>query len=307
MLEINKGARAMKNTLSIFAIATVMTLFQGSPAMASNHTSPDGKYSFQLETDGYSLPTWYWNGYTFVEGRRGQRYNIRVTNHSPRRVEAVVTVDGRDAISGQLGDYRKNRGYVIEPWGSVLIRGFRTSWSDVAGFYFTDIENSYSARMGSSAHVGVIGVAVFEEKSRQKPRRPIHIAPAPKKRGLGTGYGNSAPADHTEESAQSYNADGAPARERSRNSHGASSAPAPRQNIGTGYGDREYSPATSTEFRRSSRRPAARLAIYYDDRASLIEQGIIPQPRPIPHRQPNPFPRNSDPGFAPPPPAYYWE
>ena len=216
----------MKYIFSFIIFAALLTLFGVSPAAASNNTSTDGKYSFQLEADGYSLPAWYWNGYTFVEGQRGQRYNIRVFNHSNRRVEAVVTVDGRDAISGQLGDYKSNRGYVVEPWSSVLIKGFRTSWSDVAGFYFTDIENSYSARMGSGEHVGVIGVAVFEEKSRREVRRPIRVTPSPRNRGLGTGYGSNAPSYSREESAQSYDADEAPATESRRAKRGASGAPA---------------------------------------------------------------------------------
>ena len=302
----------MKNYIPIAFIIGVLCLpLRSTTANAANDTSNDGLYSFQLEADGISLPTWHWNGYTYVAGRQGQRYNIRVFNHSAQRVEAVVTVDGRDAISGQPGDYRQNRGYVIDAYSSVLIKGFRTSWRDVAGFYFTDIEDSYSARMGSAQHVGVIGVAVFEEKTQRHRKYPVYVAPAPRKRGLGTGYGHSrstAPQESEAaksarmDAAESMDGDGAPASRR-----GTTRKPAPSQHIGTGFGSNEYSPASSTEFNRKSRRPNARLSIYYDDRENLIARGVIPQPRRRPSPQPNPFPRNTDSGFAPPPPTYYWE
>lgn len=290
-------------------------LLTSSLAFAANDTSPDGKYSFQLESDGYSLPTYYHNGYTYVEGIRGNRYNIRVFNRSAARVEAVVTVDGRDAITGQPGDYKANRGYVIEPYGSVLIKGFRTSWSNVAGFYFTDIEDSYSARVGTPQNVGVIGVAIFEEKQRRVYRRdPIRGTPSPRKRGLGTGYGEASPSYESEDMAHPSEISPKSSASERRSRRGGASAmpstvPAPSQNMGTGYGGSEYSPASETEFRRDSRNPEARLSIYYDDRESLISRGVIPRAvhRPVYRPGPNPFPANRDPGFTPPPPAYYWE
>lgn len=290
---------------TLVAVCAFLLSFQ--VAAKTNDTSSDGRYSFQIESYGASLPTHFWNGYTFVEGKQGQGYNIRVFNHSANRVEAVVTVDGRDTITGEIGNYQKNRGYVIQPYSSVLIKGFRTSWNNVAGFYFTDIDNSYSERMGSGAHVGVIGVAVFEEKQRRRPRpKPIHITP--RKKRLGTGYGRGEAARGHE--AESSDLDAAAPSYSARGERKARRNNVPRQSIGTGYGNREYSPATQTEFKRKSRRPTAGLSIYYDDRESLIDRGIIRRPRPPVRRRPapNPFPANTNQGFAPPPPpAYYWE
>jgi hypothetical protein len=106
----------------------------------------------------------YWHGGSlYAAGQNGERYNLRVQNNTGERVEAVVTVDGRDVVSGELGNYKRQRGYVIEAYGSVVIEGFRQSLDQVAAFRFTDIGNSYSARRGSGQHVGVIGVAVFKE------------------------------------------------------------------------------------------------------------------------------------------------
>ena len=133
---------------------------------------PVPAYSFTVEDEnGNALPTFRKNGRTFLLGEPGQRYNVRVQNPTAQRVEAVVSVDGRDAVSGDPGDYVNGRGYVLPPYGSVVIEGFRRSLEEVATFRFTSPENSYSARMGTPENVGVIGVAFFTE--RVPPPRPV--------------------------------------------------------------------------------------------------------------------------------------
>jgi hypothetical protein len=67
--------------------------------------------------------------------------------------------------------------------------------------------------------------------------------------------------------------------------------------LGTGHGERISAPTQYTEFRRASDSPAEMLTIYYDSRARLLAQGIIPRPRPTPNPLPNPFPG----GFTPDP------
>jgi hypothetical protein len=132
-----------------------------------------GGWSVRLvRDDGAPLPAWPWRGGLFVEGARGQAYAVRVDNPTPRRVEAVVTVDGRDVLTGELGDFTKHRGYIIEPYGHVTIDGFRQSLDQVATFRFTTPEDSYTARMGSPQYVGVVGVAIFPEEAP-----PVAVAP----------------------------------------------------------------------------------------------------------------------------------
>lgn len=263
----------------------------------ARNVSSGGEFSFKLVSQGRTLPTYNHGGYTYVEGQRGQRYSIKVFNHTGERVEAVVTVDGRDVVSGSEGNYNSQRGYVIQPYGSVSIDGFRTSWSGVAAFRFTEVQDSYAARMGNSANVGVVGVAVFKEKRHRPKPPPIAYE---KRRGLGTGYGGGG------KSAAPSAGASAPCCEDAYDEAESSA----RQGIGTGYGEEHYSPASETTFERRSRRPNARLALYYDDHSGLIARGVIREPRPYypPPVEPQPFPYNNDPGFAPPPPPrYYWE
>lgn len=100
---------------------------------------------------------------TFVVGQAGQRYSIVLQNHTSHRFEAVATVDGLDVINGKPGTF-DNRGYVLMPFATVEIDGFRTSTSSVAAFRFAAVADSYAAQMGSARNVGVIGVAFFAER-----------------------------------------------------------------------------------------------------------------------------------------------
>jgi len=125
-------------------------------------------YGFEvIGEDGRVLPTYANGGRFYVMGEQGQRYLIRITNPTPRRVEAVVTVDGLDVIDGEPGDLRK-RGYVVPAGGDLEIEGFRTSTADVATFRFSAVDASYAGRKGKARNVGVIAVALFDEVAPQE-------------------------------------------------------------------------------------------------------------------------------------------
>jgi hypothetical protein len=80
----------------------------------------------------------------------------------------VATVDGLDVIDGQPGSFEK-RGYLVAPWSTVEIDGFRRSEDEVAAFRFGRVRDSYAAKRGSDRNVGVIGVAVFQERGSSWP------------------------------------------------------------------------------------------------------------------------------------------
>ena len=136
-----------------------------------------GSYQVQIIVDGSARSVYYHRGHTYIEGTRGDRYVIRVHNRTWRRVEAVISVDGRDVIDGKSSTLGK-RGYVIPPHSYVDVDGFRLSMNDVAAFRFTDVPDSYASRMGTPWNVGIIGVAVFPERVyRPRPRpRPPDVA-----------------------------------------------------------------------------------------------------------------------------------
>ena len=115
------------------------------------------------DANGSALEAVHVGDRTFVVGQAGQRYSITLQNHTSHRFEAVGTVDGLDVINGKPGTF-DNRGYVIMPFATLEIEGFRTSNADVAAFRFATVADSYAAQTGSARNVGVIGIAFFSER-----------------------------------------------------------------------------------------------------------------------------------------------
>jgi hypothetical protein len=113
--------------------------------------------------DGDPLDVVEAGGHTFVIGEAGERYSIFLENHTGHRFEAVATVDGLDVIDGSPGAL-ENRGYLLMPYATLEIDGFRRSEASVAAFRFGRVKDSYAAKMGASRNVGVIGVAFFAER-----------------------------------------------------------------------------------------------------------------------------------------------
>ena len=72
-----------------------------------------------------ALPSFLHDGRRFVLATVGERYSLRIVNPTAGRVEAVVSVDGLDAIDGRPAGLAK-RGYLIAPFGDVTIDGWRT-------------------------------------------------------------------------------------------------------------------------------------------------------------------------------------
>lgn len=273
----------MFRALSALAL---LALF-AAPAFAAPVTG--GGYSLELvDPNGRPLQTYHHRGTTYVLGQYNQRYNVRVVNRTGKRIEAVVTVDGRDAINGSPGKY-SNRGYIVDPYGSVTIEGFRQSHSNVAAFRFTTPGDSYAGRMGSARNVGVVGVAVFPERRRPRPKpiaRPQRIT-----RNWGKGR---APAADLDDSVARGDvaAEAAPRAKRSRSGGRRAET---RNNIGTRYGESVHSDVVEVAFRRGSNRPSTVLSLRYDDANGLRAKGVIigvaGTPNPFPAHQFAPAPR----------------
>lgn len=204
--------------------------------------------------NGDWLPQYRHRGDTWIAGMPGHRYAVRLTNTTGRRVLVVLSVDGVNAVTGQTASASQG-GYVLDPWETTEINGWRKSLDDVAQFVFTDLGDSYAARTGRPRNVGVIGIAVFEEA---RPRYIPYESPAPSARGNGP--------------ARAEGKAAAPAVAES------SAADAARQSIGTGHGEREWSPVGETEFERASRSPAQVVQLRYDEERRLVALGVLPRP-----------------------------
>ncbi len=268
-------------------------------------------YDVQVVREGgETLPTYAMKDRFYVQGNAGDRYIIRVTNPTPNRVEAVVTVDGLDVIDGDSGDLRK-RGYVVPPYGEVRIEGFRMSQADVATFRFGSVGESYAGKQGKARNVGVIAVAIFEEQAPQ-PEQQIIVGDAPRpaapydyrrdldqgaSRGRGAAKSSESvarvdrsPAKKDRPAPTSTAVGGAPARPPHHYEDDMSGdgelAPPPveqrnnRPGLGTEYGEQRYSAASFTRFVRGGARPIAIAELRYNNAAGLVALGIHAEPLP---------------------------
>jgi len=255
----------MKNAIGFALLALALA----APASASS-TGTLGQVEVYDRTSGRALDVYWHDGRRYVAGEPGHEYEVVVRNRSGGRVLAVTSVDGVNVVTGETAAPEQS-GYVLAPWDSLSVSGWRKSMDEVAAFYFTPHRNSYAARTGRPFDVGVIGVALFREKARCCEWR------VPRERDDLDDRAAGAP---KAEAPQAYN------RQRSEDK------------LGTGHGRREHSAATHTEFERASATPDEVLAIYYDSRANLVAQGVIPRDREVAqHRRPRPFPG----GFVPDP------
>ncbi len=222
---------------------------------------------------GRKLETWRHGGRLYVAGTPGERYSVRLVNRGGGRLLTVLSVDGVNAVTGETAAARQS-GYVLGPWQSADIRGWRKSLEDVAAFHFTALPDSYAARTGRPDNVGVIGVAVFREYAEPRPE------PMP----LGS-LSKQAPA--------------APrAAEAASDAAGEARAKRETERLGTGHGERLNNPTRIMDFRRASETPAEVLAIHYDSRENLMARGIIPRAPQYGHPQPFPGGFVPDPGHS---------
>jgi hypothetical protein len=138
----------------------------------------------------------------YVQAKRGKRYSLRLRNMSNRRVGVVIAVDGRNILTGKkswLGKHEKM--YILNPYETATYKGWRTAKNRINRFFFTSADNSYATAWNDKSAMGVIALAVYNEKPRimyrhnesdsfsSKKARPAPLAPSAQADETGTGFG----------------------------------------------------------------------------------------------------------------------
>jgi hypothetical protein len=268
-----------------------------APAHVPVAAANDGVATLEVidRSNGSTFPVYSKNGQRFIVGNPGSEYRLRLTNRTGARVLVVASVDGVNIISGETATPDQS-GYVLGPWESVDIDGWRKSLAQTAAFFFTDLGNSYAARTGRPNDVGVIGLAVFQERQQVAayPRGNIvgQEAPNDSKAMPAAPPTASAPVnqDAAQANAPTDRVAGAAKTESSgvaRESTVIAQKPAPI--LGTGHGRIENSSVQRVDFVRATPYPIEVVAVRYDRRENLVAMGVIPAPRVI-GRAPDPFP-----------------
>ena len=232
------------------------------------------------------------SGRFYLEAKEGSRYEVVLQNRTRERLGVVVTVDGLNVISGERAG-GGDRMYVLDPWGSTTIRGWRTSLSDVRRFTFVDERTSYAARSGkANGRMGWIEVKAYRERWHSSPY-PLRQAPDPWYRRDSPSLEDRSEVRPTPPPADPYADDAAreeaaPAKRADAPEAGAASGRAaapsarlenPRAFPGTGWGARTDDPVTVVSFEPEATATEC-VTLRYEDAATLRALGIPAWPEP---------------------------
>lgn len=240
------------------------------------------------------------DGEWWIAGRPGARYGVVLANRDGRRTLNVVSIDGVNAVSGDTAAWDQT-GYVLNAGQDARIDGWRKNATQVAAFEFTALPDSYAARTGRPANVGVIGIATFTERRPAPVLRPQR-SPAP-------GDASASPASTDEVAGATSAASSADSSSLQADPSAARAAPAPapqsareersadmalrRDRLGTGHGEIEASSIRYVGFQRAHSTPDEVVTIRYDRVENLIAMGVLPRPSLPPiAASPAPFPGN---------------
>jgi len=222
---------------------------------------------------------------TFVEGRQGSNFELELRNLTPRRLLVHPTVDGLSAMNGKEASKNDSEhGYVLPPYCTTRIPGWRLSDKEVAAFFFAGEGKSYAEQKGGGRDKGVIACAVWEEKVPEYRIYSSHmdlnmcrgITPLPESATKGIGGMSVNCCTGEEPTAASV------------------------QNLGAGFGERTEHQVQSTTFEPATTEPTCIAVIYYDDLQGLKARGIKIQGFECGFGLPNPFPKDRGEGCEPP-------
>jgi hypothetical protein len=105
-------------------------------------------------------------GRPFVAGQPGRFYTLRVRNLTAARIEVINSVDGRNTLKDEPGDIAANQGLVFPAHATGEFTGWRVNREETREFIFGEPSRSVAAQAtGSEANTGVIGFAVYRERS----------------------------------------------------------------------------------------------------------------------------------------------
>jgi hypothetical protein len=242
------------------ALGTGVTLFvrrakaapppvQETTTVAPSRRLPYPNFEVDVLVNGRPLTEYYARGRTYIEALRGAEYEVRLRNPSGERVAVALSVDGLNTIDARHTSAWNASKWVIEPYQTITISGWQMSSERARRFYFTNERDSYGAKLGQTANLGVISAVFFRESRRAVPVTP----PYPVTR---------------EDSQSSSRAESrAPAKSRSDDEYAA-----------TGIGRSVRHDVQWVDMELDSR-PASEVTMRYEYYSELLRLGVIPKNR----------------------------
>lgn len=225
---------------------------------------------FQVDVlvNGRPLQEYHARGKVYVEALPAAEYELRVRNPLPYRVAVALSVDGLNTIDARRTSAWNASKWVIEPYGTIHVSGWQMSTQRARRFYFTSEQDSYGAKLGQTANLGVISAVFFRERRAV----PVPITPAPRDR----------PIDEDYQRRERSDGPSAGTGELSAKSRQGTVRPAPDDDYAaTGIGRSVHNDVRWVNMDLDSR-AAGQVIIRYEYYSALVRLGILPRQYPRP-------------------------
>jgi hypothetical protein len=165
----NPAARARTGALALAAAAVLLAPLPACASRFWNNTTAAGNLvDVQVQVQGYPAPLFVQGGANdrfYFQAFKGRNYALSIHNRTGERIGVLIAVDGLNVVSGDRSSLAAGEEmYVLGPWETAVIRGWRTSLDEVRQFVFVDEQRSYAERTGqANGDMGWIRVLSFRE------------------------------------------------------------------------------------------------------------------------------------------------
>jgi hypothetical protein len=241
-----------------------------APAIAENG------FSVEVLVDGRPLTEYAARGRRYIEALENAEYEVQVHNPTGSRVAVALAVDGLNSIDARHTSAWDGHKWVIEPYGTIHVRGWQMSGESARRFYFTTERDSYAAKLGQASNVGLITAVFFRE------RRPVTIMPVTPRPTYNEGRASDERSAPRTGSAGEPSMQSKSGRDAAKPSSAQSYPPPDDESAATGIGRSVRNDVQWIKLDLDSR-PAGEITIRYEYRASLVRLGIIPRDYPRPN------------------------
>lgn len=237
-------------------------------------------FSVEVLIAGASTAEYAARGRRYIEALENAEYELRIHNPTSSRVAVALSVDGLNTIDARHTSAWDAHKWVIEPYGTINVRGWQMSSENARRFYFTTERDSYAAKLGQAANLGVISAVFFRERA---PITILRATPAEPKRGVDKD--ERAPMSRPQSSNSTGSSGGesgdvtrAPDKQRSAQPY----PPPDDESAATGIGRAVRNDVQWIKMDLDPR-PAGEVMIRYEYRAALVRLGIVPRDYPRPN------------------------
>ena len=233
----------------------------------------DERFEVQVIVDGRPLEEYIARGRTYIEAIDGAEYEVRIRNPLSYRVAVALSVDGLNSIDARHTTAWEASKWVVGPYQTIYISGWQVSSARARHFYFTTERDSYGAKLGQTANLGLISAVFF----RERHPIPVPVTPPPPRPPRPPYEEKQEDRGRRSDEPAGSSQPGSAAKERRTEAY-----PMPDdESAATGIGRSVQNDVRWVQMDLESH-PAAEMTIRYEYYPALVRLGIAPRPYPRP-------------------------